>query len=270
MKKSLRILCVLVVLAFSFTMMACSKKTEETDATATVAPEATEVPTVTVAPTEAPTPTVAPTEAPAAPALVDASYVSPVANGGSNWYPFAEVKEGAVVYENDFESASGNFLDGSNSYNYAAIAPAFDVAHSGLESVSAGSRQSDTAGIGVRIAAPNGLDIKTLVGCTVKFSAWVYFNDSEYSKAPDAIDFVVFNRLHQVDTDDEGNKVYEEALTQTAKKGEWTQLVAEFKIVDPTDNGMMLIGTKGEELSAAGYLTTYYMDDVKVEVVSLP
>lgn len=197
------------------------------------------------------------------------AYTSPVSKAGSNFYKDTVVKKGAVVFQNDFENANGNFLDGSNSYNYAVIKQSLDVAHSGKESVEAGSRKMGDAGIGLRISAANGLDIKTLVGCTVKFSAWVYFKDGQYSKAPSKVNFVIWNRLNKIGEDKDGKATYKQVLKKTVKKGNWTLIESKFTIVDATDNGMILIGTDNEKLSAAGYMTSYYMDDMKLEVVSV-
>lgn len=196
-------------------------------------------------------------------------YKSPVMKGGENWYKNAAVKKGAIVFQNDFENENGNFLDGSNSFNYAGTKATKDVAHSGSMSVLASARKYEDAGIGVRMSAVNGLDIKKLVGCTVKFSAWVYFKDSAYFKAPSNVNFVIWNRLNKIGEKD-GTAVYKKVLKKNVKKGTWVQLVSTFKIVDPTDNGMILIGTNGEKANKAGYLSEYYMDDVKLQVVSLP
>lgn len=192
-----------------------------------------------------------------------------VTNAGTNFYKDAQVKKGAVVFENDFESKSGNYLDGSNSYNYATMKASEDVAHSGKESVIVGSRKLGDAGVGVRISAVNGLNIKTLVGSTVKYTAWVYFKDGEYSKAPSKINFVIWNRENKIGLNKDGTNKYKQVLKKSVKKGKWTKLEVQFKIVDETDNAILLIGTAGEKLNDAGYLSGYYVDDVKLEVVSV-
>ncbi|MBQ9120616.1 MAG: carbohydrate binding domain-containing protein [Lachnospiraceae bacterium] len=186
--------------------------------------------------------------------------------GGANEVANVAVEPGAVVYYNSFENAEGNYLDGSNSYNYATNENAVGIAHGGNESVLVKSREYDNAGCGLRISSANGLNITDLTGRTVELSVWVYFEDGAYTVAPDTINFTIWNRQKKVDTDADGNAVYEIALEQVVNKGEWTQLVATMQLTDGIDNGMLLIGTQGEE-SATGYLSAYYMDEMQLKVI---
>lgn len=189
-----------------------------------------------------------------------------VTGGGANEIAGAPIEPGSVLYYNSFENALGNYLDGSNSFNYATNENAVGVAHEGNESVLVKSREYDNAGCGLRISAVNGLSAADLQGHTVEFSVWVMFEDGAFTTAPDSINFTIWNRQKKVDTDADGNAVYEIALEQVVNKGEWTQLVATLEITDGIDNGMLLIGTQGEE-SATGYLSAYYMDEMQLKVV---
>ena len=92
------------------------------------------------------------------------------------------------------------------------------------------------------------------------------YEDGAFSAAPDSINFTIWNRQKAIGTDDAGNTTYEIALEQVVNKGEWVQLVATLEIADGIDNGMLLVGTQGEE-SATGYLTSYYMDEMQLNVV---
>ncbi|MDE7212404.1 MAG: carbohydrate binding domain-containing protein, partial [Lachnospiraceae bacterium] len=186
--------------------------------------------------------------------------------GGANEVADAPVEPGSIVYYNNFENELGNYLDGSNSYNYATNENVVGIAHNGNECVLVKSREYDNAGCGLRISAANGLSAEALKGHTVEFSVWVMYEDGAFSAAPDSINFTIWNRQKAIGTDDAGNTIHEIALEQVVNKGEWVQLVATLEIADGIDNGMLLIGTQGEE-SATGYLTSYYMDEMQLKVV---
>lgn len=171
---------------------------------------------------------------------------------------------GSIIFQCSFENASGTWLDGGNSYNYATVANATDAAYDGAESVLVSSREYVNAGSGIRIASYNGLSIAELQGHKVRFSAWVMYKDGIYSTYADTINFEIWNRLNKIVEDP---LTYESVLVQPVNKGEWTELVAEFTIVDATDNGMILIGTNNEEAGAAGYMCDYYLDLVTITII---
>lgn len=188
------------------------------------------------------------------------------AGGGANEVAGAPIEAGSIVFYNSFETANGNFLDGGNSYNYASVEAATGIAHDGNESVLVKGREYDTAGSGLRLSATNGVPAADLMGHKVELSVWVYFEDGAFTTAPDSINFTIWNRQKKIDTDADGNAVYEVALEQVVNKGEWTLLTAVMEIADGTDNGMLLIGTQGE-VSETGYLTSFYMDQMTLTVI---